>query len=455
MVAAGGVVAGTSPVNVEKNRYSNMCPYDARRVVLQRPSAAPDETGLPPALAPALAPGPESAPVVATTAPASYKCVKKSQARAGFDMGSDKAAVIAVGTVIDVIEAKPNDAGQLRIHFSGGWVSAVAGNGAVCFEAVCTELGPPPSGPAPVPEPAAGGSTGQGDIAGSDHTALPKTTDAPEPATPSLTCYINASHIELPGLRAVASQAPMHPEWAGPDTTGDFWSAVWEQQGCAVIVALAKVKRGFSGSSRYWPKEPGETIAVTGTPALSITLLSEEPAAGFTRFSRRELRLSHSDGTSREITHLQSERWPNFGVPDDPDDIAALLRTVESLTSDQLARDDDSGGGGGGAPAVWVHCSGGIGRTGVFLAALSVYRSIFPTVPAGSPPKIVPMADADAVAEAVFDAVASLRSQRHPCKPNPPPSDNIRCSSAARCLALLHVIVRSWGQVAQVARYGG
>lgn len=81
----------------------------------------------------------------------SAKCVKKSQIRAGFDMASDKAGIISVGTVIDVIETRPNDAGTLRIHFSGGWVSEHAGNGATCFELVRNDLGAPPSFKAPEP----------------------------------------------------------------------------------------------------------------------------------------------------------------------------------------------------------------------------------------------------------------------------------------------------------------
>ena len=65
-------------------------------------------------------------------------------------------------------------------------------------------------------------------------------------------------------------------------------------------------------------------------------------------------------------------------------------------------------------PPVWVHCSGGVGRTGVFLTALSVFRTICPTVPLGSAVQFVPMADADAFADAVAAAAASLREQRHP-----------------------------------------
>ena len=93
--------------------------------------------------------------------------------------------------------------------------------------------------------------------------------------------YINASKITLPHLRAIASQGPTHPRWHGPDTTGDFWSAVWEQ-GVETIVALAKIQPGFSGSSRYWPEKVGETAPACGWAALSVTLLSEVEGSCFT-----------------------------------------------------------------------------------------------------------------------------------------------------------------------------
>merc|ERR1711969_116276 len=73
------------------------------------------------------------------------------------------------------------------------------------------------------------------------------------------TDYINASHVKAPSVSAIASQGPTHPSWHGPDTTGDFWAAVWEQA-VEVIVGLAKVQRGSSGSARYWPEAVGSTV---------------------------------------------------------------------------------------------------------------------------------------------------------------------------------------------------
>ena len=92
------------------------------------------------------------------------------------------------------------------------------------------------------------------------------------------------------------------------------------------------------------------------------------------------------------MTHLHYDRWPNYGVPDSPDDVTALLSTVESIDKVRLAQlqavadgaDPRAAAEASATPPLWAHCSGGgVGRSGVFLTALSTYRSIFPTVAEG------------------------------------------------------------------------
>ena len=76
---------------------------------------------------------------------ARYKCVKKSQIRAGFDMTSDKAGVMDIGTVVEATERRENEKGILRVQLKqGGWVSEHAGNGAVCLE-LLEQISPAPA----------------------------------------------------------------------------------------------------------------------------------------------------------------------------------------------------------------------------------------------------------------------------------------------------------------------
>ena len=144
------------------------------------PGAAPAPAPAPAAAAPAAA-APVTAPPAGAGNPTAFTCVKKSQARAGFAMDSDKASVIAVGTVISVLELKKNDAGTLRINFDGGWVSERTGKGDVCFEASAWAESPPAVEPAPAPvaEPAPAPAPA------APEPALEPAAPAPEPAPPS------------------------------------------------------------------------------------------------------------------------------------------------------------------------------------------------------------------------------------------------------------------------------
>ena len=54
------------------------------------------------------------------------------------------------------------------------------------------------------------------------------------------------------------------------------------------------------------------------------------------------------------VRHFQFTGWPNYGLPDDPVDLASFVETV----STHMARPEERE-----VPMV-VHCSGGLGRSG-------------------------------------------------------------------------------------------
>lgn len=66
---------------------------------------------------------------------AKYKCVKKSQIRADFEMKSSKVGSLDAGIVIEVYELRTNDAtGVSRVRFDRGWVSVQTGAGVVVLQ---------------------------------------------------------------------------------------------------------------------------------------------------------------------------------------------------------------------------------------------------------------------------------------------------------------------------------
>jgi hypothetical protein len=78
---------------------------------------------------------PEPRPAEAEIVVARYKCVKKSQVRADFEMDASKVGALDAGMVIDVYEVRTNeDTGVSRVRFDKGWVSVETGAGVVVLQ---------------------------------------------------------------------------------------------------------------------------------------------------------------------------------------------------------------------------------------------------------------------------------------------------------------------------------
>uniref|UniRef100_A0A8C1INF2 protein-tyrosine-phosphatase n=1 Tax=Cyprinus carpio TaxID=7962 RepID=A0A8C1INF2_CYPCA len=162
--------------------------------------------------------------------------------------------------------------------------------------------------------------------------------------------YINANFInmEVPGKcevkRYIACQGPL------PGTCSDFWQMVWEQSAALVVMLTTQVERGRVKCHQYWPN-----VSSSGTyGGFQVTCVSEE---GNSAYLLRDLTLTHL-----EVTHLftcfiflmQYMAWPDHGVPDDSSDFLNFVSQVRSKRTDA-------------SEPVVVHCSAGIGRTGVLI----------------------------------------------------------------------------------------
>ncbi|XP_043104851.1 tyrosine-protein phosphatase non-receptor type 4 isoform X3 [Puntigrus tetrazona] len=160
--------------------------------------------------------------------------------------------------------------------------------------------------------------------------------------------YINANYInmEIPASslinRYIACQGPL------PNTCPDFWQMTWEQGSSLVVMLTTQVERGRVKCHQYWPNPSGS--ATYG--GFQVSCQTEE---GNTAFLVRDMTLTHIEsGESRELTQIQYLAWPDHGVPDDSTD---FLDFVALVRSKRAGKDE---------PVV-VHCSAGIGRTGVLI----------------------------------------------------------------------------------------
>uniref|UniRef100_A0A7N6C2S1 protein-tyrosine-phosphatase n=1 Tax=Anabas testudineus TaxID=64144 RepID=A0A7N6C2S1_ANATE len=163
--------------------------------------------------------------------------------------------------------------------------------------------------------------------------------------------YVNASHITvnitamklLSGVRLcyVAAQGPL------PQTCTQFWQTVWEQQTHTIIMLTTLTERGRTKCHQYWPHPP----EVKDYGHMRVKCHSEECNLAYVT---RHFTLTHTKrGEERAVTHLQYVAWPDHGVPDDPSDFLLFVSSVRERRK--------------GEEPLMVHCSAGIGRTGVLI----------------------------------------------------------------------------------------
>ncbi|KAK9513771.1 hypothetical protein VZT92_027277 [Zoarces viviparus] len=176
--------------------------------------------------------------------------------------------------------------------------------------------------------------------------------------------YINASHIAMVPpvsgvcLRYVAAQGPL------PQTVTHFWQTVWEQQIHTIIMLTTLTERGRTKCHQYWPHPP----EAKDYGHMRVKCHSEECNLAYVT---RQFTLTHTQrGEERAVTHLQYVAWPDHGVPDDPSDFLLFISSVRERRR--------------GEEPLMVHCSAGIGRTGVLitmetaLTLLDEGRPVFP-----------------------------------------------------------------------------
>ncbi|CAH8526776.1 unnamed protein product [Schistosoma intercalatum] len=187
--------------------------------------------------------------------------------------------------------------------------------------------------------------------------------------------YINASFVnmEFPkcgvNLRYIAAQGPL------PNTYGDFWQMCWEQQVCLIVMLTAISERGRAKCHQYWP-DLNHTVnfSVSSSPRISQSRSSTDLQLKTVReeiitdIAYREFDISQipshraslqsvlrKQTETRRISQLQYISWPDHGVPNDTDQLISFVEQVQRIR-------------GKNQTPIVVHCSAGIGRTGVLIA---------------------------------------------------------------------------------------
>ncbi|XP_048019505.1 receptor-type tyrosine-protein phosphatase S isoform X13 [Megalobrama amblycephala] len=157
--------------------------------------------------------------------------------------------------------------------------------------------------------------------------------------------YINASFID--GYRQqkayIATQGPL------AETTEDFWRMLWEHNSTIVVMLTKLREMGREKCHQYWPAER----------SARYQYFVVDPMAEYNmpQYILREFKVTDArDGQSRTVRQFQFTDWPEQGVPKSGEGFIDFIGQVHK-TKEQFGQDGP----------ITVHCSAGVGRTGVFI----------------------------------------------------------------------------------------
>uniref|UniRef100_A0A8D0APT5 Protein tyrosine phosphatase non-receptor type 14 n=1 Tax=Sander lucioperca TaxID=283035 RepID=A0A8D0APT5_SANLU len=172
------------------------------------------------------------------------------------------------------------------------------------------------------------------------------------------TGYINASHIKVmirgEEWHYIATQGPL------ANTCADFWQMVWEQGVNVIAMVTAEEEGGRSKSHRYWPKLGSKHNSATHGKFKVTTKFRTDSGC----YATTGLKVKHLlSGQERTVWHLQYTDWQQ-GCPEYVQGFLSYLEEIQSVRRHTNSMLDTSKSLN---PPVVVHCSAGVGRTGVVI----------------------------------------------------------------------------------------
>uniref|UniRef100_A0A8D0ZLI5 Tyrosine-protein phosphatase non-receptor type n=1 Tax=Sus scrofa TaxID=9823 RepID=A0A8D0ZLI5_PIG len=178
------------------------------------------------------------------------------------------------------------------------------------------------------------------------------------PTKENNTGYINASHIKVSvsGIEwdYIATQGPLQ------NTCQDFWQMVWEQGIAIIAMVTAEEEGGREKSFRYWPRLGSRHNTVTYGRFKITTRFRTDSGC----YATTGLKMKHLlTGQERTVWHLQYTDWPEHGCPEDLKGFLSYLEEIQSVRRHTNSTSEPKSPN----PPLLVHCSAGVGRTGVVI----------------------------------------------------------------------------------------
>ena len=161
---------------------------------------------------------------------------------------------------------------------------------------------------------------------------------------------INASWIHIPYYRSfIATQGP--PEFC----KDDFWQMCFEYNVKVIVMLCKEIEEGKTKCSTYWELPNSNDFKI-----LNI----EEKTKNDIYIIREITVLRTNEQKPRIFAHFQFNEWPDHKTPNIQNVVYNFEKLFEFVKQYK------------GIDPVIIHCSAGVGRTGVFLTLYILYKEI-------------------------------------------------------------------------------
>ncbi|XP_064174478.1 tyrosine-protein phosphatase non-receptor type 13 isoform X3 [Anguilla rostrata] len=158
--------------------------------------------------------------------------------------------------------------------------------------------------------------------------------------------YINASYVRMrvgpDEFRYISAQGPL------PGTLDCFWQMVWENRCHVVAMMTQEAEHGRVKCHRYWPESPHEPLDTARYRLLLDNFQNQD------YFHIKIIKMvEKKTGDTHLVKHLKFTTWPDHGTPHSSEQLVRFIRYMRAAHH--------------GDGPVAVHCSAGIGRSGVLI----------------------------------------------------------------------------------------
>lgn len=169
--------------------------------------------------------------------------------------------------------------------------------------------------------------------------------------------YINASHIDLPDARYIATQGPLS------QTIHHFWSMCYfeaqrrQEKDIIIVMITPLVENRRKKCEKYWPEDSWDLSELLEKDQIDLPSMKikNEGLTSFDRFTLTQFSLVVGEDV-KTVWHYYYHDWADTRTPSDGLSLIELLNQVHKLKTSKNVK----------IPI--THCSAGVGRTGTFIA---------------------------------------------------------------------------------------